>query len=185
MARNAGPIVEVLGGVLPELGLVLEVASGTGEHAVHFARAFPHLLFQPSDPDRTRLLDRGMARRAGRPIAPPVALDARGVNGRSLKSTPFSPSTWCISALEATIGLIRGADGCSASGRRSTSMAPTGRRRGDRASNEAFDRSLRARNPEWGVRDLEEVVAEAAKNGFRLDALLPMPATICRGFRKI
>ena len=79
VARNAGPIAEVLRDVLPERGLVLELASGTGEHIVHFAREFPNLLWLPSDPDPAALrsieawrADAGLLN-----LLPPVALDAR------------------------------------------------------------------------------------------------------------
>src|SRR3954471_21173988 len=79
VARNAEPIADVLRGVLPARGLVLEIASGSGEHALHFARAFPHLSFQPSDPDPAALrsIDAWRAESASSNLLPALALDVR------------------------------------------------------------------------------------------------------------
>jgi SAM-dependent methyltransferase len=178
--RNAQPIVEVLRGVLPERGLVLEVASGTGEHAVHFARAFPKLLFQPSDPEPAALrsIEAWRAQAGLFNLLPPVSLDARAAQW----SVEAADAILCINMVHispwaATVGLMRGA------GRVLAQDAPlylygAYRQSGVETapSNLAFDESLRARNPDWGVRDLEDVVAEAAKNGLELERVVPMPA---------
>jgi SAM-dependent methyltransferase len=179
-ARNAAPITEVLRAVLPGRGLVLEIASGSGEHAVHFAREFPNLLFQPSDPDpaAVRSIEAWRAEAGLFNLLPARALDARAAEW----PIAAADAILCINMIHispwaATEGLMRGAGRLLAPGallylygpywQASVATAP---------SNEAFDESLRARDPEWGLRNLEEVVAEAAANGFRLDAVVAMPA---------
>jgi len=180
VARNAGPIAEVLRGILPARGLVLEVASGSGEHALHFARAFPQLLIQPSDPEppALRSIEAWRAEAGLFNLLPPLALDARA----SEWPLAAADAILCINMVHispwpATQGLMRGAGRLLAPGaplylygayrQAGVETAP---------SNLAFDESLRARNPEWGVRDLEDVVAEAEKNGLRLESVKPMPA---------
>jgi hypothetical protein len=180
VARNAEPIAQVLRGVLPQRGLVLEIASGTGEHVVHFARGFPALEWQPSDPDPLALRsiaawreEAGLAN-----LRPPVQLDAAA----DVWPAHEADALLCINMVHispwsATKGLMRGAGTLLAAGaplilygayrRAGVATAPT---------NEAFDLSLKARNPEWGLRDLEAVVAEAEANGLRLEAVHEMPA---------
>ena len=180
VARNAEAIVEVLRGVLPERGLVLEIASGSGEHAMHFARAFPELTFQPTDPEPSSRASIEAWRIAEKlpNVLPSIGLDA------SADEWPVgeADAILCINMVHispwsATEGLMRGA------GRLLPAGAPLylyGAYRQEGVpfapSNEAFDQSLKARDPEWGVRDLEDVVAEAERNGLRLDAVVPMPA---------
>ena len=180
VARNAGPIADVLGGLLPDKGLVLEIASGTGEHALYFAQAFPGLSFQPSDPDPAALASIDSWRvDAGAPnLLAPVRLDAR----EDQWPLDRADAILCINMVHispwaATEGLMAGA------GRRLPSGAPlylygAYRRQGvaTAPSNEAFDLSLRSRDAEWGVRDLEDVVAEAAKHGLALESVVEMPA---------
>lgn len=180
VARNTGPIIDMLRGILPDEGLVLEVASGSGEHALAFARAFPHLLWQPTDADPVSLRSVDAWRNAeGMPnLLAPVHLDAAAdqwpVEGAQailcINMVHISP--WA-----ATQGLLAGAarllgSGCplylyGAYRQKGVETAP---------SNEAFDQSLKARNPQWGLRNLEDVVAEAGRHGFKLDAVVPMPA---------
>ena len=98
--RNREPIVEVLRSILPASGLVLEVASGTGEHAVYFAQALPRLYWQPSDPS-PRALRSIRAWRATenlRNLAAPLALDVVCHLGLSAKPPRWSASTCCTSA---------------------------------------------------------------------------------------
>ena len=190
VARNAEPIAEVLREILPARGLVLEVASGTGEHVLHFARAFPFLAWQPSDPDPAALASIEAWRvEAGRAnLLPPVTLDARMLDW----PVAAADAILCINMVHispwaATVGLMRGA------GLRLTAGAPlylygAYRQAGvtTAPSNEAFDLSLRARDPEWGVRDLEQVAAEAERNGLGLERVVPMPANnLSVVFRKI
>ena len=179
VARNAEPIADVLRQVLPERGLVLEVASGTGEHILHFAREFPQLLWQPSDPEPAALRSIEAWRAAAGlfNLLPPVALDARAAEWPLDRADAILCINMVhISPWAATVGLMRGA------GRLLEEGAPlylygAYRQAGVETapSNEAFDASLRARDPEWGVRALEDVAAEAAQ-GFQLDSVTPMPA---------
>jgi hypothetical protein len=180
VARNAGPIAEVLREVLPERGLVLEVASGSGEHVVHFARAFPKLLWQPSDPEPAALrsieawrVEAGLFN-----LLPAIPLDARAAQWPVAKADAILCINMVhISPWAATLGLLRGAGRLLAAGaplylygayrQAGVATAP---------SNEAFDASLRARNPDWGLRDLEEVAAEADRAGFTLENVFEMPA---------
>ena len=180
VARNAEPIAELLRDVLPEHGLVLEVASGSGEHALHFARAFPKLLWQPSDPEPAALrsIEAWRAEAGLFNLLPPVSLDARAADWPVAQAD----AVLCINMIHispwtATVGLMRGA------GRLLEAGAPlylygAYRQAGVETapSNEAFDAGLRARDPEWGVRELEQVVAEAERHGFRLAGVTPMPA---------
>jgi SAM-dependent methyltransferase len=180
VARNAGPIAEVLRTVLPAGGLVIEVASGTGEHILHFAREFPDLLWQPSDPEPAALrsIEAWRAASGLANLLPPVALDARARDWLiAAADAVLCINMVHISPWPATAGLLRGAGRLLAPGaplylygayrRAGTPTAP---------SNEAFDASLRARDPEWGLRNLEDVVAAAATQGLRLEAVTQMPA---------
>ena len=180
VARNAAAIVDVLRGILPDRGLVLEVASGTGEHVVHFARAFPQLLFQPSDLDADALRSiEAWRKEAGLfNLLPAIRLDARADEWPVERADAILAINMVhISPLGATLGLMAGA------GRLLAEDAPLylyGAYRQDGVatapSNEAFDQSLKARDPQWGVRKLEDVVAEAERHGLALDAIVPMPA---------
>jgi SAM-dependent methyltransferase len=180
VARNAGPIAELLRGVLPKRGLVLEIASGSGEHALHFAREFPGLLFQPSDPEPAALRSIEAWRAEARllNLLPAVALDARAARW----PVAAAAAILCINMVHispwaATEGLMRGAERLLAPGaplylygayrQAEVATAP---------SNDAFDENLRARDPDWGLRDLKDVVAVAEANGFRLDRSVAMPA---------
>lgn len=180
VARNAGPIADVLRETLPAEGLVIEVASGTGEHVLHFARAFPHLVWQPSDPDPAALrsIEAWRAEAGPANLLPALALDARAEEwpvGRA--DAILAINMVHISPWEATAGLIRGAGRLLASGAPFFLYGPFRRAGVETApSNEAFDASLRARDPEWGLRNLEDVVADAEANGLRLDRVVEMPA---------
>jgi len=180
VARNAEPIARVLAEILPERGLVLEVASGTGEHVLHFAREFPRLLWQPSDsePPALRSIEAWRAEAGLFNLLPPISLDARAADW----AVAQADAVLCINMIHispwaATAGLMRGAGKLLADGaplflygaylQAGVETAP---------SNQAFDESLRARDPNWGLRDLDDVVAEAARHGLRLDQVTPMPA---------
>ncbi|HEY0115936.1 MAG TPA: DUF938 domain-containing protein [Allosphingosinicella sp.] len=179
VARNAEPIVEVLRSALPQSGLVLEVASGTGEHALHFARAFPHLTFQPSDPDPLALASIEAWRSEGpENLLEPLKLDARADEWPVEQADALLCINMVhISPWSATEGLMRGAARVLGPGapmilygayrRAGTVTAP---------SNEAFDRSLRSRSPLWGLRQVEEVAEEAARRGLLLERIVEMPA---------
>ena len=180
VARNKSVILEVLRRVLPSSGLVLEVAAGTGEHAVHFAAALPHLQWLPSDPDPIALSSiRAHVQASGLTnVLPPVQLDA------STSSWPGAQADAVIvvnvvhiAPWSATEGLMAGASsllprdgllylyGPFKEDGRHTSLG-----------NETFDADLRARNPEWAVRDVDDVTRIAATRGLRLAERIAMPA---------
>lgn len=178
-ARNAGPIGDVLARVLPTAGLVLEVASGTGEHAAAFARRFPHLDWQPTDPDTEALesIDAWREEVALSNLRPPKRLDA----GSADWPVAAADAVVCINMVHispwgATLGLTAGAARCLASGgplilygpylENGVATAP---------SNEAFDASLKARDPAWGLRSVE-AVRRAAAPRFALRERVAMPA---------
>jgi SAM-dependent methyltransferase len=181
-ARNREPIWNVLRHHLPQHGLVLEVGSGSGEHSVHFARASgPEVVYQPSDPDaQARASIDAWALASGLPnIRPALALDAAA----DAWPVASADAVLCINMIHispwaSSVGLVRGAGRVLPPGGLLYLYGPY--RRGGRhtaPSNEAFDRDfLRARNPEWGVRDVEAVADLAADAGFLPPVIVEMPA---------
>ncbi|MBL8709996.1 MAG: DUF938 domain-containing protein [Rhodospirillaceae bacterium] len=178
--RNRAVILDVLRQCLPESGTVLEIASGSGEHAVFFARHLPGLCFQPSDADPAcRASIAAWMRAEALPnVLSPLALDAAAPD-------------WPIAAADAVIccnmihiapwaaasGLIKGAARILPAGAPLYLYGPYLRAGIETApSNLAFDRSLRAQNPAWGLRDLDAVAALAAASGFAAPDITPMPA---------
>ena len=175
-ARNREPILAVLARVLPESGTVLEIASGTGEHVVFFGGALPHLRWQPSDVSEQGLASiRAHVSDAALPnVDAPIRLDVRD-------EWPRVNAALCInmihiSPMSATEGLFRGA-GALASGSVLVTYGPY-QIDGEHTapSNAAFDASLRARNPEWGVRDLADLMTLADGTGLELKERIAMPA---------
>jgi len=178
--RNRDAIAAVLGDWLPASGTVLEVASGSGEHAVHFAAAFPKLDWQPSDPDPAALASiAAWSAEAGLPnIAAPLHLDA------SAPDWPLghADALLCINMVHispwaATLGLFAGAARLLGPGAPLILYGPY--LEADVAtadSNLAFDESLRSRNPAWGLREVDAVVDAAAPHGFRFAERHKMPA---------
>ena len=178
--RNRDPILAVLRRVLPARGLVLEVASGTGEHAAHFAAALPGLVFQPTDPDpAARASIDAWAAAARLPnLRPALALDAMAPDWPIARAD----AVLCINMIhiapwEATPGLLAGAARLLPSGGPLVLYGPF-RRGGSHAgpSDAAFDAALRAQDPRWGLRDLERVAEEAAGRGFGPPEVVAMPA---------
>ena len=180
VARNAGPIAEVLAEILPPRGLVLELASGTGEHILHFAQAFPKLLWQPSDPEPAALrsIEAWRAESGLFNLLPPVSLDVRAADWPVAQADALLCINMIhISPWAATVGLMRGAGRLLEEGAPLYLYGPYRRAEVETApSNEAFDADLRARDPQWGLRDLAEVVAEAGQHGLILDRVVEMPA---------
>ena len=178
--RNREPIAAVLRDILPERGLALEVASGTGEHAVHFAREFPKLLWQPSDPEPAarRSIEAWRAEAGLFNLLPPVSLDARAAEWPVVQADAVLCINMVhISAWAATAGLLRGAGRLLPPGAPLYLYGPYRQEGVETApSNEAFDESLRARNREWGLRTVEEVAEEAGAHGLALESTVPMPA---------
>jgi SAM-dependent methyltransferase len=179
-ARNREPILHVLRDCLPPSALVLEIGSGTGEHAVWFSSALPTLTWLPTDQDPEALKSiaawREQARLAN--LLPPLLLDA-------------SAKTWPIAQADAVVainivhiapwataqGLIAGAARVLTSGGLLYLYGPF-REAGVHTSpgNAAFDADLRSRNPSWGVRDLDEITAFASLHGFEPPSKVAMPA---------
>ncbi len=178
--RNRDAILDVLRGALPRQGLILEIASGSGEHAIHFAQAMPHLVFQPSDPSPEALTSiKAWTESSGTiNVQPPLLLDAMA----GTWPLQTADAILCINMIHiapwaATQGLIRHAGRLLPPGGPLILYGPF-RRAGHslEPSNAAFDASLRQRNPEWGLRDLGEVAALAAAAGFGAPEVIEMPA---------
>ncbi len=179
-ARNREPILAVLRAILPATGLVLEVASGTGEHIVHFARALPALTWQPSDPSdgARRSIAAWIASEGLDNLRPPLALDAADEHWPIDRAAALVCINMVhISPWAATEGLMRGAGRVLEDGAPLCVYGPfrqPGRQLAP--SNAAFDADLRHRDPRWGLRDLDEVTACAASHGLMLDCVIDMPA---------
>lgn len=179
-ARNRQPILEVLRPRLPADGLVLEVASGSGEHVVHFAAALRHLVFQPSDPSpaaRDSIDDWAGASGLAN-VRPAVALDATASEWPVTRAAAVLCSNMIhIAPWAAAVGLVAGAARLLSADGLLYLYGPFRRAgRHTAPSNDAFDRDLRERNAEWGVRDLEAVTALAATHGFAAPEVIDMPA---------
>ena len=178
--RNKQPILEVLTRVLPQTGLVLEIGSGTGQHVAHFAKALPNLTFQPSEMDETRhasiaawIAHEGLAN-----VRAPVAFDVAKLPW----PVRAADAIVCINVIhispwEATLALMKGAGTLLQPGGVLVTYGPYRREGAHTApSNEAFDASLKSRDPSWGVRDMEVVAAIAGDEGLELEEAVPMPA---------
>lgn len=178
-ARNRAPIRAVLERVLPAHGLVLELASGSGEHAVYFAQAFPALIWQPSDPSsEARASIAAHAAEAGLAnLRAPIALDASAAWPITSADAIVCINMIHISPWAATLGLFAGAAAALPVGGVLYTYGPyrfSGRYTAD--SNAAFDASLRARDERWGVRDLDDLTAAARERALELDEVIAMPA---------
>lgn len=179
-ARNRDPILSILRRWLPETGLVLEVASGTGEHAAHFASAFPSLQFQPSDPDAASRasIDAWRADANLPNLSPAIELDASSFHWPIATANAILCINMIhISPWSATEGLVAGAGRLLPQGGVLFLYGPY-RRAGipTAPSNDAFDADLRDRNPAWGLRQLEDVIALAGKAGLDHAETVDMPA---------
>ena len=180
VARNKAAITEVLARHLPASGLVLEIASGSGEHALHFAAHFPALSFQPTDPDAAALASiaawRGEALLAN--LLAPLMLNVMADDWPVLKAdSVVSINMIHIAPWGATVALMQGA---------ARILPPDGTlflygpfKRGGvhtALSNAEFDASLRAQDARWGLRDLEAVAEIASAAGFAAPVVEAMPA---------
>jgi hypothetical protein len=178
-ARNREPILAVLQRVLPAEGRVLEIAAGTGEHAVHFAGALPDLIWQPTDPEETsRRSIAAWQREAGLPnLLPPLELDVTRDWPVGEVDAIVCLNMLHISPWVATEALMAGAEAHLSAGGVLFVYGPF-RRLGvpTAPSNEAFDQSLRSRDPAWGLRALDAVEAEARGRGLLLREVVEMPA---------
>lgn len=179
-ARNREPILLVLRDYLPRPALVLEIASGTGEHAVWFSSALPELTWQPTDLDPDALRSIAAWRdRAGPPnLLPPLLLDAAADTWPVTQADAVVAINMVhIAPWTATKGLIAGAARVLTQGGLLYLYGPfreggvhTG------AGNAAFDADLRARDPSWGIRDLDEITALASQHGLSAPERIAMPA---------
>jgi SAM-dependent methyltransferase len=180
VARNKAAITEVLARHLPATGLVLEIASGSGEHALHFAAHFPALSFQPTDPDAAALASiaawRAEAQLAN--LLPPLMLDVM----EDAWPVQKADAVLCINMIhiapwEATAALMRGA--AQVLSRDGVLLLYGPFKQGGQhtaPSNVEFDSSLRTQDARWGVRDLEAVAEHASTAGFAAPVIEEMPA---------
>lgn len=178
--RNKAPILEVLQRVLPQRGRVLEIASGTGQHVIHFARCLPGISWQPSDPEpahRAAIQARIDAADLAN-VAAPLSLD--------VMERPWAAGSVdaivCINMIhiapwEAALALFGEAGRLLPAGGVLYLYGPYRREgRHTAPSNEIFDADLRQRNPAWGVRNLEDVAQEAGRGSLVLEQAVQMPA---------
>jgi SAM-dependent methyltransferase len=180
VARNREPILDVLRRVLPPHGLVLEIASGSGEHAAYFAKQLPSVVWQPTDPDPQALASIAAHRAAaGAPnLLSPMCLDVMPDQWRIERADALV----CINMIHiapwaASEGLMAGARRILPAGGILYLYGPYkigGRHTAP--SNQEFDSSLRARNSEWGIRDLGDVTDLAQRHGLALAETVQMPA---------
>lgn len=180
VARNRQPILEVLQQVLPERARVLEVASGSGEHALYCAAAMPGWAWQPSDPTpEARASIAAWRERAGPSnLAEPLRLDATDADSWPADSCEaiVAINLLHISPWEVAEALMARAGERLVEGGTLYLYGPFRRGGHTAPSNAAFDASLRRRDPRWGVRDLEAVTAEAWRHGLALERVVEMPA---------
>jgi hypothetical protein len=202
--RNREPIAAVLREWLPDAGLVLEIASGTGEHVVHFAEQFPRLDWQPTDvhPDALTSIKAWRGQAGLSNVRPPLVLDAASPEWPIDKADAVlsikMDSDSCdapktaerggyvvvlnlnmvhISPWSAALGLLDGAARVLKRGGALILYGPWLQAGVQTApSNLAFDQQLRERDPEWGLRRVEDFDAAASERGFRLEQTRAMPA---------
>jgi SAM-dependent methyltransferase len=181
IARNREPILAVMRRVFAQTGKVLEIASGSGEHAVFVGRAMPGLVWQPSDPDADSRasIAAWIAHEQLANVLPPLDIDVRAKDWGV--TAPFDAVVAIniihISPWEATLGLFEGAGRLLRAGGILYLYGPYRRDgRHTAPSNAAFDRSLKERNPSWGVRDIDEVLRVGKDTGLALREIVEMPA---------
>jgi len=183
-ARNRDPIREVFLKTMPHAGKILEIGAGSGEHAVHIARALPDVAWLTGDPDAGArasiaawIADERLPNLEG-PHAIDVTRPDWGVEDRAPFDGVVSINMIHIAPFEAATGLFAGAGRLLRPGGKLFLYGPFSRNGVHTApSNEAFDESLKARDPRWGVRDLEHDIAPLAqKNALSLEHIVEMPA---------
>ena len=180
VARNREPILDVLKRVLPPAGLVIEIASGSGEHAAFFAKALSGISWQPTDIDAAAIASIAAHRAAAGAanLLAPLRLDTTVEPWPVTRANAMVCNNMIhISPWAVTEALVRGAARILPAGGIVYLYGPykiDGRHTAP--SNEDFDVSLRVRNPEWGIRDLGDVTDLAARHGLALTETVPMPA---------
>jgi SAM-dependent methyltransferase len=178
--RNKAPILAVLEQVLPPSGLAVEIASGTGQHVVHFAQALPQWTWQPTEPDSQmrQSIAAWLAISDLPNVLPPLALDVCQPDW----PVDRADAVLCINMIHispwhATEHLLAGCERILRPGGILYLYGPYRRfGRHTAPSNEAFDASLRQRDPQWGVRDLETVAETARQHGLEMSQVVEMPA---------
>ena len=178
--RNRQPILDVLRRVLPPAGLVLEVASGTGQHTIFFSEHLPALQWQPTDASSEALQSIGawVDEAARKNLLAPLELDVRSPQWPVTKADALLCINMIhISPWESTEALFQGASQLLAGGSPLVTYGPY-RLHGEHTapSNAAFDQSLRSRNARWGVRDIDELRELGGQTGFVLEERVSMPA---------
>jgi cyclopropane fatty-acyl-phospholipid synthase-like methyltransferase len=178
--RNRDAILDVLGRELPERGVVLEIASGTGQHAVHFAASLPGIEWQPSDVDPTALasIEAYRSEAALDNLRAPVELDAQHPKWPVERADAVvSINMVHISPWASAQGLFAGAARLLPEGAPLILYGPF-RFDGQftAPSNEAFDASLKSRDPRWGVRDVQDLDALGGQVGLSRQCVVDMPA---------
>ena len=178
--RNREPIAEVLAEWLPASGLVLEIASGTGEHAAYFAERFPAFQWQPSDIHPDALASIGAWRDSSHlsNLLAPLPIDAAAPDWPieradallSINMVHISPWVSALGLLDGAARLLRSGAPLILYGPWISDDAATA------TSNLAFDADLKRRNPEWGLRKVEEFASAARERGVELESTRPMPA---------
>lgn len=179
-ARNRAPILQVLRDILPASALVLEIASGTGEHAVWFSSALRATTWQPTDRDPEALQSIAAWREAmGLPnVLPPLPLDAAADAWPVFRADAVVAINMIhIAPWAATQGLFAGAARVLGPGGLLFLYGPF-REKGEHTSagNAAFDANLRAQDPSWGIRDIDDITALARLHGFDPPERIAMPA---------
>lgn len=178
--RNRGPISDVLLDILPETGTVLEIASGSGEHIIHFASLFPALDWRPSDPSPEARASILAWSKAEQPVnvLPPLDIDAAGDQWPVQRADAMIAINMVhISPWPATQGLLKAAGRLLPAGGVLFLYGPY-RRDGHPLvqSNVDFDADLRARNPAWGIRRLEDLEETGGQSGLSIASVAEMPA---------
>ncbi len=177
--RNQEAILEVLARALPASGLVLEIASGTGQHAVAFARAFPGIAWQPTDVEPRSLasIEAYRAEASLSNLRAPLVLDVTAEPWPVTEADAIVCINMIhISPWEASVALFGGAARRLPPGAPLVTYGPYRFDGVTAPSNEDFDRSLRSRDPRWGVRDVAELRALADASGLELRETVAMPA---------
>lgn len=178
--RNQDAILDVLRRVLPWRGRVLEIGSGSGQHVVHFAAELPRLHFVPSDLEAVHRdsVAAWTAHLGLDNVETPLAIDASTDRwGVDRTDAIYCANVIHIAPWEVCLGLMAGAAARVGEGAPVILYGPFKRDgRHTAPSNEAFDHSLRSRDPRWGVRDLSEVTEVASSHGLELDEVVEMPA---------
>ncbi len=177
--RNKQPILNVMQPMLPEAGLIFEVASGGGQHVAFFAQHNPGLQWQPTEIDQ-RLHASIRARAAGLDnVHPPLALDVRAPWPQIKANGVIVANMFHIAPIETVRGFFHGAASVLVAGgfvQVYGPFRPSAHSAHMSEGNERFDQNLQAQNPAWGIRCLDDVMHQAEEAGLVQPKVTPMPA---------